>query len=199
MLGEKESCYQLLSSEKYLLATIDMLVRQSLRMSVEDKPNSWWLGSLRNILLIIIGVIEYDKDFVLDYDGICPNDRYFVKGSFEEEMGKKKNILSKDEFVKIMSNLSLRYQMVEEIDGIGRKYHNDFLDGYAFFDAEAERAIIKILEVMFKDKEGNIEWWMLEEEYGRNFEMGDIVENGLEIDLSTPEALYDYLIDKMKK
>ena len=45
---------------------------------------------------------------------------------------------------------------------------------------------------MFNDSD-LISWWIYELDYGRNFKMGDLIDNGVEIDLSTPEKLYDYL------
>ena len=50
---------------------------------------------------------------------------------------------------------------------------------------------------MFNDK-GTISWWLYECNYGRDFSLGDLEVNGVEIDLSTVEKLYDYLVQDIE-
>ena len=69
-----------------------------------------------------------------------------------------------------------------------------------FFNAQSlsishEDIVVELLEDMFNDSD-LIGWWLYELDYGRKFKMGDLVDNGVEIDLSTSEKLYDYLKEK---
>lgn len=61
-----------------------------------------------------------------------------------------------------------------------------------------ETIVVKLLENMFNDRENWISWWLYECNYGRDFSLGDLEVDGVEIDLSTPEKLYDYLIKNME-
>lgn len=68
-----------------------------------------------------------------------------------------------------------------------------------FFNASSlsishENIVVNLLEKIFNDTDGILSWWLYEKDYGRNdnFKMWDKFEN--EIDISTSEKLYDYLI-----
>ncbi len=54
---------------------------------------------------------------------------------------------------------------------------------------------------MFNDcgTENILSWWLCEKDYGRNKKMKIWDEYDNEIDLSTAEKLYDYLLKEMKK
>ena len=55
-----------------------------------------------------------------------------------------------------------------------------------------------LMESMFNDK-NTISWWLYECNYGRDFSLGDLEVDGVEIDLTTSEKLYDYLIKEMEE
>ena len=66
-----------------------------------------------------------------------------------------------------------------------------------FFNASSlmishESTVVKLLENMFCDT-GTLSWWLYELDYGKNFKIGDLTDNGVDIDISTPDKLYDYL------
>ena len=60
-----------------------------------------------------------------------------------------------------------------------------------------EYTVVKLLENIFNDKD-IISWWLYECDYGRNFKVGDLQVEGKQIDLTTSEKLYDYLIEEME-
>lgn len=60
-----------------------------------------------------------------------------------------------------------------------------------------ETIVVELLKNIFNDKD-TISWWLYECNYGRDFSLGDLEVNGIEINLSTAEKLYDYLVDNME-
>ena len=54
-----------------------------------------------------------------------------------------------------------------------------------------------LLEKIFNNNE-LIEWWIYEKNFGKDFQKGDLISNGKNIDLSTSEKFYDYLMEEMK-
>lgn len=61
---------------------------------------------------------------------------------------------------------------------------------------------IHLLELAMEDRYEYVSWWVYETDYGKNEEMTNIswTEDGQEksINLTTPEALYDFLVEKAK-
>jgi hypothetical protein len=60
-----------------------------------------------------------------------------------------------------------------------------------------EDLVVKLLENIFDDND-TISYWLYERNYGRDYQKGDIIDNGKKVDLSTPGKLYDYLIQCME-
>lgn len=60
-----------------------------------------------------------------------------------------------------------------------------------------EDLVVRLLENMFNNND-IISYWLYERNYGRDFKLGDVLDNGKTIDLSTPSKLYDYLIKTME-
>lgn len=105
-------------------------------------------------------------------------------------------MISKKEFVEIIERLKNYNDLQEKIDDL----FNDLIDNKEndFCNAGSicighETIVVKLLENMFNDKD-TISWWLYECNYGRDFSLGDLEVNGVAIDLSTAEKLYDYLI-----
>lgn len=57
--------------------------------------------------------------------------------------------------------------------------------------------VIKLLGREFLNIEV-LNWWIYNKNFGRTFKIGDLTENDKEIDVSTSEKLYDYLISLKK-
>lgn len=109
-------------------------------------------------------------------------------------------MISKEEFVDIIEKLKQVNDFVNETNEKARKLDDAIISD--FFNASSlsishEIIVVRLLQVMFKDKD-TISWWLYECNYGRDFSLGDLEVNGVEIDLSTPEKLYDYLVQSLE-
>ena len=110
-------------------------------------------------------------------------------------------MITKEQFVEIINRLKEVNDFVYETNDRARGLSDAIISD--FFNASSlsishEDIVVKLLENMFDDKD-IIGWWLYELDYGRKFEMGDFKdEDGIEIDVSTPEKLYDYLVESMK-
>ena len=106
-------------------------------------------------------------------------------------------MLTKQEFVDIIDKLKEVNDFVNETNDKARNLNDAIISD--FFNASSlsishENIVVKLLENMFND-EDILSWWLYELDYGRKFKIGYITEpDGTEIDLTTPEKLYDYLI-----
>mgnify|MGYP001861119072 CR=1 FL=1 len=107
-------------------------------------------------------------------------------------------MITKQEFVKIINRLRNYNDLQNKIQDL----FNDNIDNQEmdFMNAGSicighESIVVKLLENMFNDKD-TISWWIYECNYGRDFSLGDLEVDGVEIDLTTPEKLYDYLIEE---
>lgn len=106
-------------------------------------------------------------------------------------------MLSKQEFIEIIDKLKEVNDFVNEVNSKARKLNDAIISD--FFNASSlsishEILVVRLLENMFNDKD-IISWWIYELDYGRKYEKGCIQnENGLDIDVSSAEKLYDYLI-----
>lgn len=106
-------------------------------------------------------------------------------------------MLTKQEFVDIINKLKEVNDFVNETNDKARKLNDAIISD--FFNASSlsishENIVVELLENMFNDKD-ILSWWLYDLDYGRKYKDGYITEaDGTEIDLSTPEKLYDYLI-----
>ena len=109
-------------------------------------------------------------------------------------------MITKKEFVEIIERLKNYKELQEQINNL----FDDCIDNKEmdFINAGSicighETIVVELLENIFNDKD-TISWWVYECNYGRDFSLGDLEINGVEIDLSTAEKLYDYLIKEME-
>ena len=106
-------------------------------------------------------------------------------------------MITKQEFVDIIDKLKEVNDFVNETNDKARKLNDAIISD--FFNASSlsishENIVVELLENMFNDKD-ILSWWLYDLDYGRKYKDGYITEtDGTEIDLSTPEKLYDYLI-----
>ena len=112
-------------------------------------------------------------------------------------------MINKTKFVEIINRL-------RDYNDLQSKINNLFKDSienieYDFMNAGSicvghESVVVELLKNIFEDYGETISWWIYECDYGRSFKMGDITEqDGKEIDLTTAEKLYDYLIKNMEE
>lgn len=110
-------------------------------------------------------------------------------------------MISKQEFVNIINRLRNYNDLQNKIDELFEENIDnremDFMNAGSICIGH-ETIVVRLLENIFNDK-NTISWWLYECDYGRDFSLGDLEDNGIEIDLSTPEKLYDYLKKEMEE
>lgn len=108
-------------------------------------------------------------------------------------------MISKKEFVEIINKLKQVNDFVEETNNNARKLHDAIVSD--FFNASSlmishEEIVVKLLSEIFNlQDDDTLTWWLYENDYGRKFKVGSFSANGVDIDLTTPEKLYDYLVE----
>lgn len=113
-------------------------------------------------------------------------------------------IISKEKFVKIINRLKATNDTVEQINDIIRNCRDtveaDFVYGSSLMICHSD-IVIDLLGDFF-DGDDTISWWIYDLEFGTKFRIGCMYffRDGekIEPDLSTPEKLYDYLIEERK-
>lgn len=110
-------------------------------------------------------------------------------------------IITKSKFVKVINRLKDYSDLQNRIDELFKdnieNRESDFMNAGSICIGH-ETIVIELLEVMFNDN-NTISWWIYECNYGRDFRLGNLEDNGVQIDLSTPEKLYDYLFENLKE
>lgn len=104
-------------------------------------------------------------------------------------------LISKTKFVSIIETIKNREDLVSKIDDICLEYRTLLRDDLPYSSniiIGGEEEIVDLLTLIMKDVD-TISWWIWEEDFGRNFVMGDFTNGDKNIDLSTAEKLYDYL------
>ena len=110
-------------------------------------------------------------------------------------------MITKKEFIEIINRLRDYNDLQDKIndlfkDNIDNK-EMDFMNAGSICIGH-ETIVVRLLENMFNDKD-TISWWLHECNYGRDFSLGDLEVNGVAIDISTAEKLYDYLIKEAEE
>jgi len=109
-------------------------------------------------------------------------------------------MITKKQFVKIINKLKKVNDFVNKTNDEARELDDAIISD--FFNAQSlsishENIVVELLENMFNDTD-LISWWLYERDYGR--EEGTVIwEDDKEIDLSTAEKLYDYLIKELSQ
>ena len=105
-------------------------------------------------------------------------------------------MISKEEFVSIMDRLKNIHDLQHNIDKLileSYEYHkNDLIDSAGFMVC-CEDIIVDLLKKIFNDEAEDISYFMYELDYGRDYQDGCITEDGVNIDFSSADKLYDYL------
>lgn len=101
--------------------------------------------------------------------------------------------LTKSEFIAIIAELKEVGELTKKVNKLFRDspLNTDFCNASGMAVCH-DGIVVQLLDKLFNSGD-LIEWWVYEAEYGECFKT--ITDNGQEIDLSTPERLYSYLID----
>lgn len=115
----------------------------------------------------------------------------------QREAKNKKVPLTKHEFIDIINRLRESTELVDKVDEMFRKSRDniecDFCNG-AGLQISHEGTVVNLLEKLMQDKDENISYFIYELDYGRDYQEGCISDDKVNIDISTAEKLYDYLI-----
>lgn len=105
-------------------------------------------------------------------------------------------IIKKEEFVKIINSIKETFELSEKITNIIKKSNNDIIRNFCMvpFECHVDN-LIKVLSVMFDDESEDIYYFIYELKFGKKYHHGCYTDkNNNNIDLSTPEKLYDRLL-----
>lgn len=106
-------------------------------------------------------------------------------------------LISKQEFVEIINRFKDTQDTVDKVNDLFNNTidsrSSDYINASSLMICHEDIAV-KLLEKIFNDKD-TLSWWLYECNYGRDFKIGDLEDNGVKIDLTTPEKLYDYLVE----
>ena len=89
-------------------------------------------------------------------------------------------MITKDEFVNSLNKLKEQ----SDIDPI---YHNVLWE-----------LSVHLLELSVKDDEKYVSWWIFETDFGKRDIVNSLRVNDKPVDVSTPEKLYDFLVEPFK-
>ena len=107
--------------------------------------------------------------------------------------------LDKSEFVRIVDRLRESSELVDKVNELFRNSRDnvdcDFCNG-AGLQISHESLVVNLLEKLMRDQYENISYYIYELKYGKQYKPGMITGPEGNIDLSSPEALYDYLVQE---
>lgn len=114
-------------------------------------------------------------------------------------------MISKEQFITIINKMKLVDDFVNEVNDKSRDLREtlddsflDFFEGNSLFVAHSD-IVVQLLENMFNDND-MISYWIYELNYGRDYKDGYIQDcDGNNIDISTVEKLYEYLVEEMEE
>ena len=109
-------------------------------------------------------------------------------------------MITKERFIQIINRLENYNKLQEKINSLFDECidnkENDFCNAGSICIGH-ESVVVELLENMFNSD--MISYWIYELDYGKKYKAGCVLdENMNEIDLSTPEKLYDYLVQDIE-
>ena len=109
-------------------------------------------------------------------------------------------IISKEKFVEIINRIKNYNELQDKIDDLFKdnieNRERDFMNAGSICIGH-ESIVVYLLERMFDTD--MISYFIYELDYGKKYKAGYVLdENMNEIDLSTPEKLYDYLVQDIE-
>lgn len=104
--------------------------------------------------------------------------------------------MTKECFCKIIRELEAGEALQRKVASAVRQYNNligsDYPEPYGLVISH-EFLVIQLLEEIMQDVGETISCFCIELDYGKSYTPGCITEDGKDIDISTPEKLYDLL------
>ncbi len=138
---------------------------------------------------------------IINYPLIEPENQAEIGGFFMEK-NECAVPLTKAEFVDILSRLKEATLLVDKVEELFRNSREnlecDFCNG-AGLQISHEGIVVKLLEKLMEDCGGTISYFIYEIDYGKGYQAGCMSDENGDIDISTPEKLYDYLMLEYEK
>ncbi len=107
--------------------------------------------------------------------------------------------MTKLEFLDILNRLREATELVDKVEELFRNSRDnlecDFCNG-AGLQISHEGIVVKLLKKLMQDSVGNISYFIYELDYGREYREGCVSDKNGNIDISTPEKLYDLLMEE---
>ena len=99
-------------------------------------------------------------------------------------------MINKELFVQVINNIRKQEKRADKFS----KALSQICDGHPVFDVNNLylKSLLDVLKVNFNDQDDYISWWLWED-----VEKKVWLEDGTEIDVGTPEQLYDFLVENM--
>lgn len=112
-------------------------------------------------------------------------------------------MMTKEKFVSILNQLEAGENLQQTVASAVRRYnnfiHSDYPEPFGMVILH-DYLVMDLLEEIMDDRLGDISYFCIEMEFGKNYSPGSIVnKDGTEIDLSTADKLYDYLVEQKEK
>lgn len=106
--------------------------------------------------------------------------------------------MNKANFCRIIEQLREGERLQNKVAAAVRQYNNivytDYPEPFGMVVTH-DHLVVELLAEIMDDKMGDIEFFCYELDYGKKYELGCVIdEDGMEVDLSTPERLYDFLV-----
>ncbi len=137
---------------------------------------------------------------IINYPLIKPTGQATIGGFF---MRKNECVyevpMTKLEFLDILNRLREATELVDKVEELFRNSRDnlecDFCNG-AGLQISHEGIVVKLLKKLMQDSVGNISYFIYELDYGREYREGCVSDKNGNIDISTPEKLYDLLMEE---
>ena len=108
----------------------------------------------------------------------------------------KETMITKEEFVKSLNKLKEQSDIDHQFN-----YHMEqaFPGSYApIYHNVLWELSVHLLELSVKDDEKYVSWWIFETDFGKRDIVNSLRVNDKPVDVSTPEKLYDFLVEPFK-
>jgi hypothetical protein len=105
-------------------------------------------------------------------------------------------MITKDEFVNSLNKLKEQSDIDHQFN-----YHMEqaFPGSYApIYHNVLWELSVHLLELSVKDEEKYVSWWVFETDFGKRDIVNSLRVNDKSVDVSTPEKLYDFLVEPFK-
>ncbi len=189
----------------------EIKVQHKLNVALENSPFEYSI-ELPNMHQIMIDYIKgyfnlseeqlynmFDLAFMETNDNRLDNSEVYANlydNFFDENINKINEVVSLELFVDIMNRIDEYHKFDNKLYNIISKRYKDF----DLIDYSLESEIVNALEEDFNDEDNQwISYFMYELDMLKNFKLGDIVFEGVNIDVSTWYKAYDFLLDRMNE